>query len=104
MIRFDLEMSSLEADEFCDEILSKRLGAQVVVTGADFHFGHARSGTPETLALAGARALGFETIAVPLIEHAGERISSTRIRGLIGSGDVQGAALLLGARRRWRAP
>jgi riboflavin kinase/FMN adenylyltransferase len=95
VIRFDLELSSLEADEFCDEILSRRLGAQVVVTGADFHFGHARTGTPETLALAGAE-LGFETIAVPLFEHEGERVSSTRIRGLIASGDVQAAARLLG--------
>jgi riboflavin kinase/FMN adenylyltransferase len=95
VIRFDAELASLEADEFCERILAGRLGAKVVVTGSDFHFGHARTGTPETLAQSG-RALGFETIAVPLFVHDAERVSSTRIRALIRAGDVGAAAELLG--------
>ena len=38
----------------------------------------------------------FETRVVPLIEHDGEPVSSTRIRELVTTGDVAGAAKLLG--------
>jgi riboflavin kinase/FMN adenylyltransferase len=66
--------------------LLEQLGARVVVAGTNFRFGRGRSGDLELL-----RELGFETRPVPLVE----RVSSSRIRQLLGAGEVETAAKLL---------
>jgi riboflavin kinase/FMN adenylyltransferase len=61
--------------------------------GANFRFGRGASGDTESLR---ARP-EFETIVVPLVEHGGAPVSSSRIRELVAEGDVRGAAELLEA-------
>ena len=63
------------------------IGTQVVVAGADFRFGHGRSGDLDLLG-----RLGFDARKVPLVEG----VSSTLIRGLLRAGEVDRAAPLLG--------
>ena len=93
IIPFDEGFSGIEAEEFCDEILRRRLGAHKVSVGENFRFGRKARGDPEML-----RAHEeFETRVVPLIEVDGETVSSTRIRALIAAGDVEGATRCLGA-------
>jgi riboflavin kinase / FMN adenylyltransferase len=86
VVEFTLDLARLEPDEFADRIL-RPLGAEVVVAGEDFRFGHGRRGDLELLS-----QLGFEIRAVPLLEG----VSSSRIRELVADGAVEAAAGLLG--------
>lgn len=93
VIPFDREFSSIPPEDFCNRILVERLGAQRVSVGENFRFGAKAKGTPEVLAAHDE----FETNVVPLVEARGETVSSTRIRALVAAGDVETAAICLGA-------
>lgn len=99
VIRFDRSFAKLTPAEFCRQVLSDRLGARMVLVGENFRFGYLGAGTSADLRDYG-RKRGFEVTTVPLAEDAGEVISSTRIRSLIGSGRVSDAAGLLGRPHR----
>jgi len=93
VVPFDHGFSTIAPEEFCERILIETLGAERVSVGENFRFGARAKGDPEML-----RARGeFETRVLPLIEVAGETVSSTRIRAQIAAGDVEGAMLCLGA-------
>lgn len=92
VIEFDQDFTRTTAEEFIDEILIERLGAEDVSVGDNFRFGSKATGTPEMLAARGE----FGTRVVPLVEVAGETVSSTRIRALVAAGDMAGARLCLG--------
>lgn len=91
VIPFDREFSKLSAEDFIDEVLVQRLGAERVSVGENFRFGTGARGDAEMLADRGE----FETRIAPLVEVDGETVSSTRIRALIASGDVTAAARCL---------
>jgi riboflavin kinase/FMN adenylyltransferase len=92
VIPFDTGFASQTAEEFVKEVLIDRLGAAQVSVGENFRFGQRAKGTPEFL-----RAHDeFETRVVPLVEAAGETISSSHIRGLVAAGEVAPAAEFLG--------
>lgn len=93
VIPFDEEFASVDPGEFCSEVLAGRLGAVEVSVGENFRFGARAKGTPELLAARDE----FETRIVPLIEVEGETVSSTRIRALLAAGEVEQAAVYLGA-------
>ncbi len=93
VIPFDREFASRPAEQFIEDVLIARLGAERVSVGENFRFGAKARGDPEMLA---ARP-EFETRVVPLVEVDGETVSSTRIRALIAAGDMQGARRCLGA-------
>ena len=95
VVRFTLEFSQIDADRFASEVLVDRLGAACVAVGHNYRYGHRAQGTIETLREAGAR-LGFEVTELPLLELQGGVVSSSRIRDLIGDGQVELAAALLG--------
>ena len=86
VVEFTSEVARLEPADFAESIL-RRIGARVVAVGENFRFGRAASGTPDLLG-----DLGFDVRAIPLVEEA----SSTRIRELLRSGDVDEAASVLG--------
>jgi riboflavin kinase / FMN adenylyltransferase len=89
------DIRQLSADEFCEAVLSRALRAKHVVVGADFRFGRDRGGDANLLMRAGDR-LGFEVSVVDLFGSRDGVVSSTRIRQLIGDGQVEEAAVLLG--------
>jgi len=90
----DWALLSLEAKEFFDLILRERLGAKAVVEGPNFHFGRGRTGNVEVLRkLCGEAAITLEVVEPLAID--GEMISSSRVRGLIQSGEVGKANQLL---------
>jgi riboflavin kinase/FMN adenylyltransferase len=86
VVEFTQELSRREPEEFVADFLTA-IGARAVVAGEDFRFGAGRRGDVALL-----RALGLDVRPVPLLEG----ISSSRIRELVASGDVGGAARLLG--------
>jgi riboflavin kinase / FMN adenylyltransferase len=99
VVRFDRQFASLSPELFCRAVLSDHLGARVVFVGQNFRFGHQGAGTPRDLVEYGATH-GFNVSPVPLVEDAGEAISSTRIRELLKRGKVVEAAGLLGRPHR----
>lgn len=94
-IRFNEELSKKTPAEFVEDVLLNELGAEVVVVGENFRFGHKAAGDVGDLARL-MRESGGEVVAVPLRSVEGEEeISSTRIRELISTGQVREAAGLL---------
>ena len=93
VIPFDREFASRSAEEFVEDVLIGKLGAERVSVGENFRFGAKAKGDPAMLA---ARE-EFETRVVPLVEVDGETVSSTRIRALVAAGDMEGARHCLGA-------
>jgi riboflavin kinase / FMN adenylyltransferase len=86
VVEFTPEVAALEPEEFARQYLLA-IGAEVVVAGAGFRFGHGRRGDLELL-----RSLGLDARQVPLVEG----VSSTRIRQLAHAGEVETAAAQLG--------
>lgn len=93
VIPFNREFAARSAEEFIEDVLIAKLGAEQVSVGENFRFGAKAKGDPAMLA---ARE-EFETRVVPLVEMDGETISSTRIRALVAAGDMEGARHCLGA-------
>ena len=86
VLPFTPDLSLQTPEEFARNVLEP-MRARVVVAGANFRFGRGRSGDLALLA-----ALGFDSRPVPLVEG----VSSSRIRQLAGTGEVDRAAKLLG--------
>jgi riboflavin kinase/FMN adenylyltransferase len=86
VVEFTPELAAWEPEDFAERLL-RPIGTEVVAAGQTFRFGRARRGDMELLA-----RLGFDTRVVPLVQS----VSSTRIRQLLGAGEVDRAARLLG--------
>ena len=97
VLPFDKELSQWSAERFVEDVLVKGLGARAVVVGENWRFGKGRTGNVELLTQMGTN-LGFDVVGMKLEESGGEPVSSSRIRALIGAGDLDGAAALLGRR------
>ncbi len=90
----DRSLLARTAEDFFENVIRKTLETQVIVEGRNFNFGHNRAGTPEKLQ-AWCRETGITFEAVDTITHDGEPVSSSRIRALLGEGDVTLANALL---------
>jgi riboflavin kinase / FMN adenylyltransferase len=92
VIPFDKSFSEQSAEDFVQHVLLDRLGAAEVSVGENFRFGKGARGTPDFL----SEHDEFETRVVPLVEAAGETVSSSHIRGLVAAGEVDQATEFLG--------
>ena len=92
VLGFNRAFTQITAEQFIEDILGDRLGAEAVAVGENFRFGAKAQGTPEMLA---ART-EFETRVVPLVEQGGETVSSSRIRALVPAGGMGSARECLG--------
>jgi riboflavin kinase / FMN adenylyltransferase len=92
VIPFDDDFRQKTAEQFIDEVLIGTLGAIEVSVGENFSFGKRATGNVDMLR---ARP-EFETRVAPLVDVDGETVSSTQIRALVGAGDVEKAARMLG--------
>ncbi len=86
VLRCDEALLALAPEAFAETVL-RAIGAEIVAAGDGFRFGHARSGDLDLLA-----RLGFDVRRVPLVDN----VSSSHIRSLLATGDVEHAATLLG--------
>jgi riboflavin kinase/FMN adenylyltransferase len=77
--------------------LVKEHGAVHLVAGHDHRFGYKNEGTPELLK-AKCAELGLGCDIIPAVEVEGITVSSTHIRKLLESGEVEEAAAFLGHR------
>jgi riboflavin kinase / FMN adenylyltransferase len=92
VIPFDAEFAARSAGAFVQDVLVGRLGAGRVAVGENFRFGHGAEGDAALLRSQAA----FDTRVVPLVEVAGETVSSSHVRGLVAAGEVAQAATFLG--------
>jgi riboflavin kinase / FMN adenylyltransferase len=92
VIPFDRGFSEQSAEDFVQDVLIRRLGAERVSVGENFRFGKGARGTADFL----RSHSEFETHVTPLVEVEGETVSSSQIRGLVAAGEVREAAAFLG--------
>lgn len=95
ILTFDERIASLAPQAFLDDVLVGMLGARLMVVGSTFRFGAKRVGDV-TFARAHMTAIGREAIGVENAVLDGERVSSTRVRKAIATGDLALADRLLG--------
>lgn len=96
LLPFDDRIAKVDAGSFCSEMLAKTLGIRALVIGENFRFGMGRSGDA-ALARESLAPLGIAVSAVAPLADDEARISSTRIRTALASGDMATANRLLGA-------
>ena len=94
---FDDNMMHCSWQDFLHELLIRENGAVHLVAGHDYHFGYKNEGNPQLLQEACAK-LGIGCDIIPKVELDGITVSSTYIRTLVESGDVERAAQFLGHR------
>jgi len=88
------EIKNMPPDEFIEEILIKKFNCGAVIIGAGFRFGRDKSGDARTLAeICNRRGLFFNETEP--VEKCG-RVSSSRIKGLLATGEIKKANELLG--------
>jgi len=95
IVRFTPEIASWDPETFVHLVLVEWLRVAEVWVGANFLFGHDRSGNFSVLRLLGAR-YGFRAEKIDPVRYKEFVVSSTRVRRLITEGRVDEAATLLG--------
>jgi riboflavin kinase/FMN adenylyltransferase len=91
---FSLEASQIRARDFV-QMLVDHLRMKEIVCGKDFALGYKREGTVDFMRVLGAEK-GFTVQVVEPYVFDGQIISSTRIRQLVASGELDTATRLLG--------
>src|SRR6266536_4594012 len=95
VIRFTEEFSRIPAGNFLRDVVHERLQAREVYLGRGFAFGHNRAGNIDLLRQV-STDLGFAAGEVPEVSLRGQRVSSSKIRGLLARGKVNLARRMLG--------
>ena len=101
LVPFNRQLAQLSAADFVDQVLLGCLKARQIAVGANFRFGRGREGDTNTLRDL-AEAAGVQVSVLPILEDAGGRMSSSRIREALSKGDLQTASKLLGRPYRFR--
>jgi riboflavin kinase/FMN adenylyltransferase len=95
IVRFTREMSQWDPETFVRAVLVEWLHVAEVWVGANFLFGHDRSGNFTTLRALGQR-YGFRAEKIDPVRYKEFVVSSTRIRRLVSEGRMDEAGALLG--------
>lgn len=94
-VDFNAEIAALSPEEFFSEIVISKLNAKHVVCGFNYTFGAKSAGDTELLsALCAQHGIGFTSLEP--ITSGGISVSSSLIRTLIASGNVERAREYLG--------
>ncbi len=91
-----LETAAIPAEDFVREYLCGKLRARYIAAGQDVSFGNRGMGDAALLQRL-KQELGYEAALIEKVCVEGEEVSSTRIRNLIEAGEMERAAVLLGA-------
>ena len=94
MVDFTREFADLSPEDFVG-YLQARYDIAALAAGFNYTFGRQGAGTAETLRQLGERH-GFQVLIAEPVLVEGEPVSSTRIRSMIGRGDMGAARALLG--------
>ncbi len=95
IIRFDEKISNMNAEEFLSEIVVRKFAGVYFVSGFNHHLGKNREGNSEvTEKIAESLKIGFTSVRPKIMD--GVVVSSTYIRYLLNSGNVEKSAKMLG--------
>lgn len=94
-LRFDRTLAAWSAHKFVEEVLVAGLAIKHLIVGDDFRFGKNREGSYATLVECAGR-YGFQVDHTNTCMINERRVSSTRVREALASGDMALAARLLG--------
>ena len=95
VLPFTLELASMSASRFAEDVLRDAVGAVEVHEGSNFRFGYrAEAGVGELTEL--GKLFGFDVKVYEALHRRGMVISSSNVRSLIAAGDVRTARSLLG--------
>jgi len=95
IVRFTHELSQWDPETFVRNVLVEWLRVSEVWVGANFLFGHDRSGNFSLLRSLGAR-YGFKAEKIDPVRYKDFVVSSTRVRRLVSEARVDEASALLG--------
>ncbi|MBE6469599.1 MAG: riboflavin biosynthesis protein RibF [Coriobacteriaceae bacterium] len=95
VVPFTRELASLGHAEFFDDVLARALDVRSIHVGADFRLGSSGASTVDVIRSWGA-ARGVDVFGHDLVREGAGAITATRIRGLIGAGELEAARELLG--------
>jgi riboflavin kinase/FMN adenylyltransferase len=95
VVRFTPELSHWDPETFVRAVLVDWLRVSEVWVGANFLFGHDRTGNFSMLRVLGAR-YGFKAEKIDPVRYKDFVVSSTRVRRLVTEGRVDEAGALLG--------
>lgn len=99
LLDFTLELGATSAEDFLQKILIPRWHPKVIVVGYDSHFGKDRRGNRAFLEANSSR-YGYRVEYVEPELYQGRPVSSTTIRTLLSSGNIEEANRLLGRNYR----
>lgn len=95
VVRFDQNFASNSPEEFVTRYLIGILRVRGVVVGQNFSFGHEKRGNLELLKQFGVQH-NFVTEGIPEVKIGNQRVSSTLIRELIKSGQMEDVCVYMG--------
>jgi riboflavin kinase/FMN adenylyltransferase len=95
VVRFTPEMSQWDPETFVRTVLVEWLRVSKVWVGANFLFGHGRSGNFSLLRTLGQR-YGFRADKIDPVRYKDFVVSSTRVRRLVSEGRVDEAGAIMG--------
>jgi riboflavin kinase / FMN adenylyltransferase len=95
VLHFDWALSRQSGESFVRNLVADLGRVRSICVGADFVFGHKRSGDVAMLKRLGAE-LGFTVHGLAAVSLDGKVVSSTRIRQAIRTGQLDAASQMLG--------
>lgn len=95
LLKFDEFLAAESAEDFIQRVLVDCVSVSHLMIGDDFRFGHQRLGNVDTLRTAGEQH-GFGVSSSETICVDDKRVSSSLTRQMLHTGDLHGAARLLG--------
>lgn len=96
-VPFTQEISRMEPVAFIDDLLVDKLNLRDAFCGFNYRFGYKAAGSPAVLRAEG-EVKGFSVHEIPPVTIDGDVVSSTLIRSLIRSGDMEECEKYLGRR------
>jgi len=94
VLKFNEKFAQMSPEDFVKDILVEQLSASTVIVGKNFTYGHKAAGNVVSLIADGVK-FNFKVDVHDLESGEGEVISSSRIRSLVTSGQVEEARKLL---------
>jgi riboflavin kinase/FMN adenylyltransferase len=94
VLKFNEKFAAMSPEDFVKDVLVSQLSASTIIVGKNFTYGHKAAGNVESLIKDGLR-FNFTVDVQDLQSGEGEIISSSRIRNLVTTGQVEEARTLL---------
>mgnify|MGYP001347592266 CR=1 FL=1 len=95
ILKFNQELAGMEACDFVEKVLVKKLGTKHLIVGHDHHFGKSRRGNFNSVREC-AEKFGFMVEQITGVMYENGIISSTLIREALLEGNIRTASNMLG--------